>query len=92
MRLVGALRVCRQILKVILLGALMAWAATAPLIWILRDGLGPDQVDSGWARSVYKFLVAWGVPALVIVVPLIALWLVDRREARVGAPATRRAE
>ena len=56
----------------------LIWAACAPLVWILRDGLGPDSHDSGWALSVFKFAVAWGVPALALAVPLCGLVLVDR--------------
>lgn len=78
MRLAGLMKTCRQTLKGILLGALASWVAAAPLVWILRDGLGPDQIDSGWPWSVFKFLGGWGLPALVLAAPLLALWLVDR--------------
>jgi hypothetical protein len=66
-------------MKVLLLGALVAWASAAPVVWIVRDGLGPGMVESEWPRSVFKFLVIWGVPAIVLVVPLIVLWILDRR-------------
>src|SRR5438045_2599040 len=62
LRWTGILRACREILSAILIASLLVWVATAPLVWILRDGLGPDQVDSGWVRSVFRFLVGWGVP------------------------------
>ena len=81
MKMPGVLRICREILKVILIGALATWTAAAPVVWIVRDGLGPDMVESGWPRSVFKFLGIWGAPAIVLAVPLIVLWMVDRRAA-----------
>ena len=45
---------------------LLVWVVTAPLIWILRDGLGPDMVESGWTPGTFKFLAGWGVPDLVL--------------------------
>ena len=78
-RFTGVLRMCRHVSMVILPGALVAWCAAAPLVWILRDGLGPEMVESSGAMSAYKFLVGWGVPAVVLTVPLLALWLVERR-------------
>jgi hypothetical protein len=80
-RLSRVMRICRRILMAILQAALLAWAACSPLVWILRDGLGPDSVESGWAMSVFKFLVMWGVPALSLAAPLFVLSLVDRRAA-----------
>ena len=78
MRQAGLMKMCRQILKGILLGALASWVAAAPLVWILRDGLGPDQVDSEFPWAVVKFLGGWGIPAVILAAPLLALWLVDR--------------
>jgi hypothetical protein len=53
----------------------------APLVWIVRDGLGPDSHETGWALSIVKFTVQWGVPALAIALPLYGLKLVGRRMA-----------
>jgi len=66
----------------LLLAALIAWVSAAPLVWILRDGLGPDSVETGGLTSVLKFLVQWSIPAAVFAVPLVVLWLIDRRSAR----------
>ena len=82
MRFSGVLRFICQLLMAILLGTLVAWASAAPIVWIVRDGLGPDGVDSGWAWSVVKFLVLWGVPALILAVPWFALSRLERRLAR----------
>jgi hypothetical protein len=79
MRFTGVMQICRRILMVLLLAALIVWGAAAPLVWILRDGLGPDMVESGWARSVFKFLVGWGTPAIVLAAPLFALVRLERR-------------
>jgi hypothetical protein len=62
-----------------LLAALVAWAAAAPLIWILRDGLGPDAADTTGLRAVSKFAVAWGLPALVSAASVVGLSLIHRR-------------
>jgi hypothetical protein len=78
MRPTAVFRFCIQLLMIILKAVLLIWAACAPLVWILRDGLGPDSHDSVWALSVFKFAVAWGVPALALAVPLCGLVLVDR--------------
>ncbi len=66
----------------VLQAGLIVWAACAPLIWIARDGLGPDSHESGGAWAAFKFVVQWGVPALLLIVPFLALRLVDRRMAR----------
>jgi hypothetical protein len=73
-----------QLLLVILQAGLIVWAACAPLVWILRDGLGPGTPESGSVWSVFKFLVQWSVPALALAGPLLGLKLVDRRMARAG--------
>jgi len=69
-------------IKVVLLALLVNWIAAAPLIWILRDGLAPGMVESVGMQAVWKFLIGWGVPALMLVVPLVALWTIERRLAR----------
>lgn len=63
-----------NVLKAVLVGGLVCWVAAAPLVWILRDGLGPDMVESSGFRSAYKFLLGWGVPALALALPLAVLW------------------
>jgi hypothetical protein len=53
-----------------LTAALLVWCSVAPLAWILRDGLGPDAVDShGWA-AFQRFLGTyhWGPVFLGLVV------------------------
>jgi len=69
-------------------GALIAWVAVAPLFWILRDGLGPDAVDSEGATALGKFLFGWGVPALVLagflVLSVVAERLTPRGDDRRG--------
>lgn len=80
-RWAGVLRFGRMMLRQVLLGLLLAWAAAAPLVWILRDGLGPDSVETGWIEGAFKFLVAWGVPALALAVPLGLLTIIDRRRS-----------
>jgi hypothetical protein len=79
MRFTSVARFCLNLLMALLQAGLFVWAACAPLVWILRDGLGPDSHESGWGLSLYKFAVGWGVPALVLAVPLYGLVLIDRR-------------
>lgn len=90
MKMNAVLRVCSNTLTVVLLGALVTWVAAAPVVWIVRDGLGPDMVESDWPRSVFKFLGIWGLPAMVLVVPLIVLWFIDRRTLPTGNRDVRR--
>ncbi len=73
------LRFFLQLLMVILQAALICWAGLAPIVWIVRDGLGPDSQETGWGLALLKFAVIWGVPALVLAVPLYGLSLFDRR-------------
>jgi hypothetical protein len=84
MRRAGVLRVCVETFRAVLQGLLLAWTAAAPLVWILRDGLGPDSAETGWIEGGLKFLVGWGGPALVLAAPLVLLALLDRR--RTGKP------
>jgi hypothetical protein len=72
-------RVCCLVGQVALAAALLTWVGAAPLVWILRDGLGPDMVESVGARAVLKFLVGWGAPALALALPLAGLSVVQRR-------------
>ncbi|WP_406696332.1 hypothetical protein V5E97_35600 [Singulisphaera sp. Ch08] len=75
----SALRDFLRLLILILQAGLIVWTACVPLVWILRDGLGPDAADSGWPWSVFKFAVRWGVPSLALALPLHGLSFVDRR-------------
>jgi hypothetical protein len=81
-------RVCCLIGKEVLLAVLVNWVAAAPLVWILRDGLGPDMIETTGMKAAFKFLVEWGVPALIITAPLVGLSWIERRCR--PAPAERR--
>jgi hypothetical protein len=81
MRFRSVVRFCLQLLIALLQGGLFVWAACAPLVWILRDGLGSDSHESGWALSLFKFAVGWSVPGLALAAPLHGLSLLDRRLA-----------
>ena len=75
------MRASIPILKTLLIAALLVWILSAPLAWILRDGLGPGSVETGWVRGGHKFLVDWGGPALALILPLIGLSILERRLA-----------
>ena len=79
MRSHAVLRFVLQLLTGLLQGCLLAWAGCAPIVWIVRDGLGPDGQESVWILGLWKTAVIWGVPALVLAVPLYGLVLLDRR-------------
>jgi hypothetical protein len=75
----GVARGCCLIGKMVLMAVLVTWVTAAPLVWILRDGLRPGMVESAGTQVAFKFLVCWGVPALMLAVPLVGLWLIERR-------------
>lgn len=83
------LRLCREIVQALFSAALVVWICAAPLVWILQDGLGPDMVESGWVQAIFKFLVGWGIPALLLAAPLIAMAILDRRAAAKGSSAVK---
>jgi hypothetical protein len=66
----------------ILQAGLLTWAVCAPVVWIVRDGLGPDSEETGWTMAVCKFAGMWGLPALTLAVPLFGLIRFERRLAR----------
>jgi hypothetical protein len=53
-----------NLLIVLLQGALIIWPMAAPVVWVVRDGLGPDSQETGWGMAIVKFSLQWGVPAL----------------------------
>jgi len=81
----NVLRVCRQGLMILLAAALVVWLAASPLAWILRDGLGPGMVQTTGMSAVVKFVLGWSVPGLVLAVPLLALWIIERRSVRANS-------
>jgi hypothetical protein len=61
----------RDITTALLNAVLLFWALTAgPFCWILRDGLGPNSVDSHGAQALLRFLMTyyWGPVLLALVV------------------------
>jgi hypothetical protein len=70
-----------QFLIFLLQSALFAWATFLPIVWIVRDGLGPDSHETGWVVGICKTLAVWGIPALVLAVSLYGLTRVERRMA-----------
>ena len=37
---------CCIAVKVVLTAAIVAWVAAAPVVWVVRDGHGPDMVET----------------------------------------------
>jgi hypothetical protein len=67
-----------QLLIALIQGVLVAWACCLPIVWIVRDGLGPDSHETGWAMGILKTLTIWGIPALAFAVPLCGLKRLQR--------------
>jgi hypothetical protein len=76
--MLGATRTCCLILKTLLIAGLVVWAASAPLVWVMRDGLGPNAVDSVGTQAAMKFAVGWGIAALALAMPLVGLVVFGR--------------
>lgn len=68
-------------LLILVHAALLCWIFLAPFAWILRDGLGPDAVDSrGWEALRRSFnCMGWGPILLGL---LLVNWLCKSRVAR----------
>jgi hypothetical protein len=79
LRLYAVARGCCLLGKVVLLAVLVNWIAAAPLVWILRDGLGPGMIESVGIQAVLKFLIGWGIPALLITLSVFGLSWIERR-------------
>jgi hypothetical protein len=70
------------LIKILFSAILFTWLMMSPLVWILRDGLGPDMVATTGTHAATKFAVQWGTPALVLAVPLIGVFWIERRFLR----------
>lgn len=61
----------RSASSAILDGFLVTWLAIAPLFWILRDGLGPNAVDTSDGAAIVRFLTTfWWGPVLILLIAL----------------------
>jgi hypothetical protein len=78
-RLASVPRFLLSVLIVCLQGALIIWVMAAPIIWLVRDGLGPDSHETSWGPAIVKFSVQWGVPALALALPLFGLSRLARK-------------
>lgn len=81
----------RQVIAGALYAFTLFWvAAVGPFCWLLRDGLGPDAVDSRGAGAVGRFLLTfyWGPVALALVAACLLLRarLAGRGPARDAEP------
>jgi len=65
-------------LLTLLQAALICWMMLAPFAWILRDGLGPDSVESHGLEAVVRALTTfyWGPILLALAA---ASWLCKTR-------------
>ena len=64
-----------KIVKSISFSLLIAWIALTPLIWLLKDGLGPNAINSSGLLAVKRTFMTfyWGpIVILLITVNYIA--------------------
>jgi hypothetical protein len=83
----AVLQTLTLIVRLLLGAALAVWTMTAPILWILRDGLGPEMVESTGEHAASKFLLGWGIPALLMAVSLVGLTYLVRRFPKPEQPA-----
>ena len=73
----------RKIVHGLLLAALVVWGLCGPMAWILRDGLGPDSVEShGWEAARRFFWTFYWGPVFAL---LLAATSLEGRRHRRGA-------
>ena len=76
----------------LLVAALTVWSLCGPFAWILRDGLGPESVESGgWEalrRAFWTF--SWGPILLGLVLAKTLWWRFACRSDRPAARDARR--
>jgi hypothetical protein len=75
----SATRFILNALIVLLQGALITWVMCAPILWLVRDGLGPGSHESGWVPGIVRFSGEWGLPALALTLLLYGLKRVVRK-------------
>ena len=69
-------------------GTLFTWILIAPIVWVLRDGLGPDSVRSSGIHAISRFLTTfyWGPVALALLAATIFLRPRRPRSERAAGP------
>ncbi|MFC2135070.1 hypothetical protein ACFLTH_10670 [Bacteroidota bacterium] len=73
-----------KIIRTVSVGILIFWTILTPLVWTVRDGLGPNAVDSSGLLAIEKTFLAfyWGpILILLIVVNLIFRKIIKRPSA-----------
>lgn len=78
----------RSTIQTLLLAALTAWSLCGVVAWIVRDGMGPDSVEShGWeALTRFFWSFYWG-PVLLLLGAAAVLWSRHVRRASIPASA-----
>ena len=65
----------RGLAQALLTTGLMIWALLGVFAWILRDGLGPEAVESeGWAALARCFWTFYWGPVFLVLVLAQVLW------------------
>lgn len=66
------------LLIALLRAAFISWLTISPLVWIMRDGMGPDSVTSEGLEAVQRAFTAFNYGPIAIAL-LLANLLVQRR-------------
>jgi hypothetical protein len=65
----------RGTIHAVLISSLTAWCILGLLVWITRDGLGPDAVESqGWESLTRLFWNFYWGPIFVLLAAAAMLW------------------
>ncbi|MFT5731890.1 MAG: hypothetical protein ACJA2W_001207 [Planctomycetota bacterium] len=65
----------RDVIQSLLFAALVVWSMCGPFAWIMRDGLGPDSVESeGWNALTRCFWTFYWGPVFILLAATSRMW------------------
>lgn len=69
-----------KMIEVISFSLLIFWMILTPLVWILRDGLGHNAVDSVGLLAIKRFFMTfyWG-PVLILLIILTLIFKINNK-------------
>ena len=70
-----------KLLYALLIAASISWLMLFPIIWILRDGLGPDSVTSEGVKAVERFFMTFNYGPIGLALLLANLLVKSRMQA-----------
>ncbi|MFT4514922.1 MAG: hypothetical protein ACI89X_003564 [Planctomycetota bacterium] len=80
----------RIVIHTLLIIALTVWGLCGIIAWVVRDGLGPDTVESHGREALARFFWTfyWG-PVAIVLVAAAVLWARHARRLLMPASANR---